>query len=451
MSNQRSLRDYINLVEEKQTENFAGKLAGKALPGVGLAMGIADAYDRWKKGDYKGAAISGASGVASLVPGAGTAASVGLDAYNAYRDMPTAEDAEQAQPQADPNLAAFFQELEKMGGTISGQPGQEMVTLPGQQPVPLAQLDQLAEALGLDLLKGAAKYGSNAISASKAALGKLPQLWNNFSRGMKGALPAATQGAGGRFVAPSAANKAAWKAGQVTKKGAKYAGTAGQVTKKGAKYAGTAGAAAGAASLVGDTPQSQTAGTSAKARRTTGQSTAPGSTAPGSTAPRSTAPGSQQAAKPATKKAAGQSLSGAPYGYNSPEEVQQIQSMLGNMGYGVTASGKWDAATDKAYKTAYQQMYGSVPGAPSQADPNAGGGFVTGTAKTGPGGTTSFTNVPQGPQGKPDAWTQAKIAKQGQSADIAAAAGMPNPYVKTGKSLEETEMSRIKDLINYKK
>jgi hypothetical protein len=51
----------------------AGKMLGKAIPGVGLAFGAADAYNRAKKGDYTGAAMAGASGLASLVPGIGTA------------------------------------------------------------------------------------------------------------------------------------------------------------------------------------------------------------------------------------------------------------------------------------------------------------------------------------------------------------------------------------------
>ena len=63
-----------------------GKLASKAVPGLGLAYGAYDAYDRAGKGDYLGAAIAGASGIAGLVPGPGTAAMIGLDAINIGRD-----------------------------------------------------------------------------------------------------------------------------------------------------------------------------------------------------------------------------------------------------------------------------------------------------------------------------------------------------------------------------
>lgn len=303
-----SLREYMSVIESSKTdEGVLGKIAGKALPGAGLALGIADAYNRWKKGDVTGAAISGASGVASLMPGVGTAASLGLDAYNAMRDQPTAENAapNTAQQPVDPAMAAFFQELEKMGGTLSGAPGQEVITLPGQQPIPVAQLGQLSEA-GL----GA------AVQAGKAALGKLPQLWANFSRGVKGALPAATQGAAGKFVAPSAANKAAWKAGQMT--------------PKVAKGAAAAAGAAGLASMAGDT----------------GQGAKPATTA-------------------APKKSA--QSSGAAAGYKTPEEIQELQNMLNTMGYNLKVDGIWGPKTQTAYQQAYSQMYGQQPG---QTDPN---------------------------------------------------------------------------------
>ncbi len=63
-----------------------GKTASKAIPGVGLAIGAYDAADRIKKGDYVGAGIAGAAGLASLVPGLGWVAGLGLDAVNLYRD-----------------------------------------------------------------------------------------------------------------------------------------------------------------------------------------------------------------------------------------------------------------------------------------------------------------------------------------------------------------------------
>ena len=84
----------------KLAGKVAGKVAGKLIPGVGLAMGAVDAYDRAKKGDYVGAALSGAAGVTSLIPGIGTGASLAImggqavyDNYNSSDDPSNATNA----------------------------------------------------------------------------------------------------------------------------------------------------------------------------------------------------------------------------------------------------------------------------------------------------------------------------------------------------------------------
>ena len=64
----------------------ASKMLGRVIPGVGLALGAIDSYDRFKQGDYAGAALSAGAGVAGLVPGLGTAVSVGLTAAQIARD-----------------------------------------------------------------------------------------------------------------------------------------------------------------------------------------------------------------------------------------------------------------------------------------------------------------------------------------------------------------------------
>jgi hypothetical protein len=65
--------------------NVGGKLM-KFLPGVGLVAAGADAVRRGAAGDYTGAALSAASGAASLIPGVGTAASLALTGAQAARD-----------------------------------------------------------------------------------------------------------------------------------------------------------------------------------------------------------------------------------------------------------------------------------------------------------------------------------------------------------------------------
>jgi len=64
----------------------ARRALGRALPVAGAALGAMDAYDRVKKGDYTGAAISAGGGLASFVPKIGTAAALGAVGINMARD-----------------------------------------------------------------------------------------------------------------------------------------------------------------------------------------------------------------------------------------------------------------------------------------------------------------------------------------------------------------------------
>lgn len=65
----------------------AGKALGKIAPGIGGAMSAKSAYDRASKGDYIGAGLDVVSGVASFIPGIGTAIAMGADALNAIKDI----------------------------------------------------------------------------------------------------------------------------------------------------------------------------------------------------------------------------------------------------------------------------------------------------------------------------------------------------------------------------
>jgi len=59
----------------------------KRIPGVGTAIEFADASMRWSHGDYLGAVISMIAGVATDIPGAGTAISMALDGVNMGKDF----------------------------------------------------------------------------------------------------------------------------------------------------------------------------------------------------------------------------------------------------------------------------------------------------------------------------------------------------------------------------
>lgn len=86
----------INEIESKQVlseaaaaapaAQAAGKGIGRFIPGVGAALGAYDAYNRAKQGDWAGAGLSALGGAASLIPGVGTAASLGIAGAQALRD-----------------------------------------------------------------------------------------------------------------------------------------------------------------------------------------------------------------------------------------------------------------------------------------------------------------------------------------------------------------------------
>lgn len=75
----------------RATSRFVSKKArgmvGRAIPLLGTALGAYDAISRTLEGDMEGAAMSVAAGAATLVPGIGTAAGVGLIAAAGVRDI----------------------------------------------------------------------------------------------------------------------------------------------------------------------------------------------------------------------------------------------------------------------------------------------------------------------------------------------------------------------------
>ena len=72
--------------------SFAGKLLKfvkpilKKIPGIGFLISAGFAFSRFKKGDIIGGLLDLASGIASIFPGIGTAVSIAIDVFSAYRD-----------------------------------------------------------------------------------------------------------------------------------------------------------------------------------------------------------------------------------------------------------------------------------------------------------------------------------------------------------------------------
>jgi len=110
-----------------------GKSLLKKIPGVGLVAGGVFAAQRAMAGDWTGAGLELASGAAGTIPGVGTAASVGLDAALAARDMgalggtPQTRAAEAAQSGQAPKPTAQVKGksggiFSKIGGVIKKNP-----------------------------------------------------------------------------------------------------------------------------------------------------------------------------------------------------------------------------------------------------------------------------------------------------------------------------------------
>ena len=101
-----------------------GKSLLKKIPGVGLVAGGVFAAQRAMSGDWAGAGLELASGAAGTIPGVGTAASVGLDAALAARDMgalggtPETRAAEAAQSGQAPKATA-----QPKQAAVKGKPG----------------------------------------------------------------------------------------------------------------------------------------------------------------------------------------------------------------------------------------------------------------------------------------------------------------------------------------
>jgi hypothetical protein len=76
------------------------KVTLKAIPLIGSVISFADAYGRFKEGEILQGTIDIAAGLAGLVPGYGTAFSIGLSLLNAFIDFKSGEEKEQIKTQA---------------------------------------------------------------------------------------------------------------------------------------------------------------------------------------------------------------------------------------------------------------------------------------------------------------------------------------------------------------
>lgn len=267
----------------------AGKGIGRFIPGVGAALGAYDAYGRAKQGDWAGAGLSAAGGLASLIPGVGTAASIGIAGAQALRDkqrtgsylpgedeiaagvakdataqpVTTAAAAQPTPAGADPNVLALQKQLIAKGAKITADgkmgpatqaaikqfPGTAVAeqfkgtTMSEAQRIAelrdrLAQFESQPQITDENWATDALKYGKNFVGGAKA--------------GMQGGTAASNVASGAANLGKAgekgmAAAQAVKGAGQAVKTAA-TSNTAKNIAKVGA---GAAAGAAGMAALSG--------------------------------------------------------------------------------------------------------------------------------------------------------------------------------------------------------
>jgi hypothetical protein len=83
----KQLAKEIAIISAKIGGKETGKVAGKKIPVVGLAIGVVLGAYRLSKGDALGACLELESGAVSMIPGAGTAASFAIDGLLAAKDV----------------------------------------------------------------------------------------------------------------------------------------------------------------------------------------------------------------------------------------------------------------------------------------------------------------------------------------------------------------------------
>lgn len=234
----------------------AGKGIGRFIPGVGAALGAYDAYGRAKQGDWAGAGLSALGGAASLIPGVGTAASIGIAGAQALRDkqrtgsyLPgddeiaaavakdaTAQPAQAAAPTppgADPKVLALQKQLIAKGAKITadGKMG----------PATQAAMKQFPGVAEAEQNKGNDMSESQKIAELRDRLAQLEQT-QQVDEGPLDAIKAGAQGIGNFFKGAKAGAQGGTAASNVASGAANLgkAGDKGMAAAQAVKGAGQA-------------------------------------------------------------------------------------------------------------------------------------------------------------------------------------------------------------------
>lgn len=210
----------------KATAKVTGKSLLKKLPVIGAVAGGAFAVDRASKGDWLGAGMEVASGAASLLPGWGTAASIGIDAALVARDIakekekedkklpklakggivtrPTKAIVGEAGPEAilpldklssftgrgvESDIGKIIPKFMKMltipftlvGAGIIALMSSSLSVIPGIGPLMMPLIGSIASTFGIptSIVKGVSKFVKNPAKALSEGVGNISKLFGD--------------------------------------------------------------------------------------------------------------------------------------------------------------------------------------------------------------------------------------------------------------------------------
>lgn len=136
----------VSKIAARGVMTAGAKTLAKKLPVIGLLAGIGFGAQRLLKGDAVGAMGEVASGAASLVPGAGTAASLAIDGALLARDVQKSKAEAAAVPQLTGQVMEAMNDATVAQSAPSAAPPQVIPMPMGQQPQQVAQTETMLPA-----------------------------------------------------------------------------------------------------------------------------------------------------------------------------------------------------------------------------------------------------------------------------------------------------------------
>lgn len=149
-------------------KSIGKKILGKLIPGVGVALDAADAWQRYQEGDRTGAVIAALGAVGGVIPGIGPVFSFGAAGANLYRDL-YGMSAEEVEKNKEGTPKNNLDQTGKKGESPKTKPADSSVKANGEQSK-LAQLHEMA-----------IKNGSSSLSTPVAPVNNVGEKLSTMS------------------------------------------------------------------------------------------------------------------------------------------------------------------------------------------------------------------------------------------------------------------------------